>query len=69
MMRYKSRPYHFLGFHLVGESAYLFDYTFFRLSCLTAKALRRTTMRGFVVGTTEPKKRTLKRVQLRFLGL
>ncbi len=57
-----------LGDYLLGESAYPFDCTFFRLICLTAKALRRTTMRGFLVGATEPEKRTLKRVQLRILG-
>jgi len=48
--------------------AYPFDCTFFRPICLTAKALRRITMRGFLVGATEPEKRTLKRVQLRNLG-
>lgn len=48
--------------------AYSFDCTFFRLICLTAKALQRITMRGFLVGATKPKKRTLKRVQLRILG-
>ncbi len=56
------------GFHLLGESAYAFDCTFFRLICLTAKALRRITMRGFLVGATEPEKRTLKGFQLRILG-
>ena len=55
-----------LGDHLLGE-AYPFNCTFFRLNCLTAKPLRRTTMRGFLVGATEPEKRTLKGVQLRIL--
>jgi len=36
-----------------SEFAYAFDCTFFRLICLTAKTLRRITMRGFLVGTTE----------------
>jgi len=45
-----------LGDHLLGIFAYLFDCTFFRLICLTAKALRRITMRGFLVGATEPDK-------------
>jgi len=57
-----------LDIHLIGGSAYSFDCTFFKLICLTANALRRTTMRGPLVGATEPEKRTLKRVQLRFLG-
>jgi hypothetical protein len=67
----------------LGEFAYLFDCTFFRLIflqdvgkgrkqerrlCLTAKALHRITMRGFLVGATEPEKYTLKRVQLRISG-
>ena len=93
MMRYKSKAYRVLGLHtyqggtknsLLGEPAYSFDCTFFRLICLTAKALCRITMRAFLVGATEPKERTLKRVnamdgvysafagakscQLRFLG-
>jgi len=48
--------------------AYSIDCTFFRFLCLTAKALRRITMRSFLVGATKPKKRTLKRVQLGFSG-
>ena len=73
MMRYKTEDFSTLGLHLLGAhadriGAYSFDCTFFRLICLTAKALLRMTMRGFLVGTTESKKRTLKRVQLRFLG-
>ncbi len=77
MMRYKSRAYSILGLHtpqggtensLLGESAYSFYCTFFRFICLTAKALRRITMRGFLVDATEPKEHTLKRIQLGFLG-
>ena len=48
--------------------AYSFECTFFRTICLTAKALHRITMHGFLVGATEPEKRTLKRIQLRILG-
>lgn len=48
--------------------AYPFDCTLFRLICLTVKVLRRITMRDFLVGATEPEKRTLKRVQLKNLG-
>ncbi len=64
-----------LGNHTLGESAYPFDCTFFRLICLTAKVLRRMTMCDFLVGAklphpcsrplpasmqvTEPEKRTL----------
>ncbi len=35
---------------------------------MTAKALGRITMRVFLVGANENKKRTLKSVQLRILG-
>ena len=48
---------------------YLHDYTFFSSICLTAKALRRITMRGFLAGATESEKRILKQVQLIFLDL
>ena len=65
---FKIEGFSVLGNYLLGASAYPFDCTFFRLIYLTAKALRRTTMRGFLVGATEPEKRTLKRVQLRILG-
>jgi hypothetical protein len=68
LMCFKIESYSVLGDHSVGESAYSFDYTFFRLICLTAKALHRMAMHGFLVGATEPEKRTLKRVQLRILG-
>lgn len=48
--------------------AYSFDCTFFRLICLTAKALHRMTMCGFLVYENEPEKRTLKRVQQKAPG-
>ncbi len=63
-----TATYVFLVIHPIGESAFTFDCTFFRLTCLTAKAVRRITMCGFLVGAIELKKRTLKRVQLRILG-
>jgi len=50
---------------LFTKLAYAFDCTFCRPIFLTAKALRRITMRGFLVGANEPAKRTLKCVQLR----
>jgi hypothetical protein len=56
------------GFQSLAEFVYSFDCTFFRFICLTAKASRRITMLGFLVGATEPKKYTFKRVQLRNLG-
>jgi hypothetical protein len=68
-MCFKIAAYSVPDIHPLGEYAYSFDCTFFRLICLTAKALRRITMRGFLVGATEPEIRTLKRVQLRILGL
>ncbi len=65
----KTAAYSFYATHPLGEYAYTLDCTyFFRLTYLTAKALRRVTMHGFLVGAIEPKKRTLKRVQLRILG-
>ena len=67
-MCFKTLRYSVLEDHLLGELADSYDYTFFRHSYLTAKTLHSTTMRGFLVGATVPKKRTLKRVQLRFLG-
>jgi hypothetical protein len=60
--------YSMLDIYLLFKSAYSFDCTFFRLICLTAKALHRMTMRGLLVGATESEKHTLKRVQLRILG-
>jgi len=51
------------------EFAYTVDCTIIRLSCLTAKALRRITMRSFLVGATESNNHTLKGVQLSLLGL
>jgi hypothetical protein len=68
MMYDKQVAYHISALHPMGESVYAFDCTFFRLFCLTAKALRRITMRDFLVGAIEPEKYTLIRVQLRFLG-
>ncbi len=55
--------------HPLGESVYAFDGTFIKLIFLTAKALRRITMRGFLVGATESNKPKLKRVKLSILGL
>ncbi len=55
--------------HPLSEFAYPLGCTFFRLIGLTAKALHRMTMNGFLVGATKPKKHPLKRVQLRILGL
>lgn len=56
------------GIQSLTEFVYSFDCTFFRFTCLTAKASRRITMHGFLVGATKPKKCTLKCVQLRNLG-
>ncbi len=67
-MYFKIGLYSVLGEHPLGSYAYSFDRTFFRLIYLTAKAIHSTTMHGFLVGATEPEKRTLKRVQLRILG-
>ena len=90
----KIDRYSTLGVYLLDEPAYSFDCAFFRLICLqdvgkerkqerklclTAKAFHRATMCIFLVGATEPEKRTLnmpffinnsrcKRVQLRILG-
>ncbi len=66
---FKTATYRRISFHPLGEAAYAFDCTFFRLIGLTVKALRRITMSGFLVGANEPKKRTLKSVQLRILDL
>jgi hypothetical protein len=68
MVYFKITAYRVFGIYLLSESAYSFDCTFFRSICLTAKALRRITMCGFLIGATEPEKRTLKRVQLRIPG-
>jgi len=57
-----------LSIHLLDELAYSFNCTFIRFICLTAKALRRMTIQGFLVGATKSDKRTLKRVQLRIPG-
>ena len=72
MMRFKIATNSVFSIHPMGEFAYSFDCTFFRLICLTAKTLRtiarmqsvenvwnkfsRTTMCGFLVGATEPDK-------------
>ncbi len=66
---FKTATYRRISIHRLSEFAYTFDCTFFRLIDLTAKALHRMTMNGFLVGATKPKKHTLKRVQLRTLGL
>lgn len=52
-------------FNYLSENICLFNSTFFRSIYLSTKALRRITMRGFLVGVTEPEKSTLKQVQLR----
>lgn len=72
-----------LTHYLLNKFTYAFNCTFFMLICLqdvgkgreqerklylTAKTLRRMTMRGFLVGANESKKHTLKRVQPRFPG-
>lgn len=62
---FKIEHYLMLNNHLLGNPAYPYDCTFFRLICLTAKTLHSTTMRSFLVGATRPKKRTLKWIQLR----
>jgi hypothetical protein len=64
-MRYESISYCILTIHPLGEYTYSLDCTFFRIIRLTAIALHRMAMCGFLVGTTEPEKSTLKRVQLR----
>jgi len=68
-MYFNIERYSVLDNHPPGGFAYSFDCTFFRLICLTAKALRRITMSDFLVVATEPEKCTLKHVQLRILGL
>ena len=67
-MHYKFITYVILTFQPLSELAYVFDSTFFKPICLTAKVLRRQAMRNFLVGATEPKKRILKSIQLRFTG-
>jgi hypothetical protein len=79
-MRNKFVTYSKFNLQLQYETVCAFDCTIIRLICLTAKALRKMAMRGFLVGTTEPDNHTLnmpffvndsryKRVQLRLLGL
>jgi len=67
-MFFKLARYSLLGDHPLGEFAYSFNCTFFRVICLTANALRSMAMRGLLVGATDPEKCTLKRIQLRILG-
>ncbi len=67
MMYFKTATERSVSIHLLGEIVYALDCTLFRLIFLTVKALRRITMRGFLVGATEPNKHTLKRVQLKIL--
>lgn len=62
----KLTSYYIFDIHFFDEFTYSSDCTFFRFIYLTAKALRRTTMCGFLVSVTEPEKRTLERVQLRY---
>ncbi len=68
IMCFKTATEPKMSFHPLGEIAYAFDCTLLRRIDLTTKALRRMTMSGLSVGATEPKKCTLKRVQLRMLG-
>ncbi len=69
IMYFKTATYRRISIHPLSEFAYAFDCVFFRLIDLTAKALHRMTMNGFLLGATKPKKHTLKRVQLRILVL
>ena len=55
-------------FYQSNESVYTFNSSPVSLLCLTAKALRRLTMRGFLVGANKTDRQTLKRVQPRFPG-
>ncbi len=57
-----TTTYRRISIHPLSEFAYAFDCTFFRLIDLTAKALHRMTMNGFLVGATKPKKHTLKQI-------
>ena len=61
LMCIKTVLFCLLGNRHLKDEAYPFDCTFFTLIRLTAKALRRTTMCGFLVGATEREKSTLKR--------
>lgn len=69
MKRNKLKKNYSLGLCPSDKSAYSSNCTFFKLICLIAKALRRMTMLGFLIGATELEKSTLRRVQLRFSGL
>ncbi len=50
---FKTATYSLRGVYPLGEYAYTFDCTLFRLTCLTVKALGRITMRAFLVGAIE----------------
>jgi hypothetical protein len=68
LLNFKMTIYRMLIIPPLIRLAYSFECTFFRSIYLMAKALRRITMRSFLIGVTKPKKRTLKRVQLRNPG-
>lgn len=53
-MYFKTNHNNILGIHFLSEYAYSFNSTFFRFIYLTAKSLRRVTMRSFLVGVTKP---------------
>lgn len=65
---FKIKKHEMLSVQAIEQLAYSFNSTFFKLICLTAKSFHRMTMNIFLVGATELKKCTLKRVQLRILG-
>ncbi len=69
IMYFKTVTERKVSIHPLGETVYTFDCTLFRRIGLTTNSLCRMTMSGFLVGTTEPKKRILKRIQLRIPGL
>ncbi len=69
MIPFKTAAYRLLAIHPLSKRAYPPIALFLWLIYLTAKALRRITMRAFLVGAIEPKKCILKLVQLRILGL
>lgn len=54
--------------YLLNTFVFSFECTFFKLICLTAKALHSMAMCDFLVGATKLEKRTFKRIQLRFPG-
>ena len=67
-LQYKLSTYAISVIYFFNNPIYAIDRTFFSHTCLTAKALRRITMLGFLVGTIKAEKSTLKCVQLRFSG-